>query len=94
MTSNCFYGKHRESNEQRTFGYEFTKIEAEKIVINNYGDIHETNFEYAVIEEVFPGLCNSDSYKYFWYKWNIKTQQYKAIKPPKHWDSIVGISIG
>lgn len=94
MTSDCFHGKHRGSDEQRTFGYEFLLGEAENLVINNYGDIHETNFMYVVIEEVFPGFCNSDNYKHFWYKWNIKTQKYKPIKNPKHWNSIVGISIG
>lgn len=48
------YGKNR----QRTWGYYVTFEEAEKSIVNNWGDMFENNYyDMALIEKVPEGIC-------------------------------------
>jgi hypothetical protein len=56
------------SNNVRTIGFWFKFEDAEYIVLNNICDINETDYNYAIIEELNEGLSpyveNSFLYKF------------------------------
>ena len=79
----------------RVVGYYFTYDDARDAVVNNYGDIHETIYHYALIEKVRPGLyqgATSDSRSFFAY--NLAKDMYDPIEEPEFLSHIAGIGIG
>lgn len=80
--------------EERTVGWFETLSEAEDCVKTNCGDIHEGNFDYAVIEEVGPGIYSGAHAKKSWYEWVPELKGYKSIKEPPQWFNIYAIGIG
>jgi len=63
----------------RTPGYYHRLRDAKRCVLENWGDIWETIYTYACIEEVEPGLYPTTEHKW-WYKWNNEKQTYEKIK--------------
>lgn len=57
-------------------------LEAETAVVNNWGNLHNDMYEYAIIEEMEPGICMSDRNR-FLYKWNSACDQYERIEDDK-----------
>lgn len=77
----------------RTVGWFPTFNLADYATVNNFGDIHETGYQYAVIEEMEFGLypyCKRD----FWYKFDKEQEEYVPINKPKEFRNIVNFSIG
>lgn len=62
----------------RTFGYYCNKGDAVEAVINNYADIYEYTYRYAVIEHILEGLYNVASERLF-FEWNDETKKYELI---------------
>ena len=93
---------HKEQFHQlrhsRCWGWWPTLKEARKSVKCNDCDMHETDFEYLVIESVSPYMLAAalDTYTKEWYRWhgNNDTGKWKAIKDPKWSKSIIGYGIG
>lgn len=77
----------------RTVGWFPTFNLADYATVNNYGDIHETGYQYAIIEEVEFGL-----YPYitreFWYEFDKEQEKYVPIVKPKIFEKIVNFAIG
>ncbi len=63
----------------RCIGYYFSERIAIKEVEYNGGDMHEDSYEYAVVEEVHPGLYDVNR-KETWFKWNKASEKYEIIE--------------
>jgi len=74
-----------------TWGW-FDKLEdAQESVRENWGDMYEGCYNYAVIEEVGKGILNHGM-KEWWYKWKGSWEQggYKKSKKPKQYSNVIG----
>lgn len=80
--------------ETRTVGYFTTLEEAKKCIEENWGDIQECYYQYAVIEDVAPGLYKSTDSTSIWYKWSKSQEKFLPIDKPAQLSSIVGFTIG
>lgn len=63
-------------------GWYSTFEAADEAVRNNYADIWEHAYDYAIIEEVSEGLYNPDADGKF-YKYNTEKGIYEPIEPPE-----------
>lgn len=61
----------------RTVGYYHDLEKAKQVVEENICDINETCYNYALIQELGPGLY-PDPINNWWYKWNKEKKQYEA----------------
>ena len=82
-----------EYGSTRTVGWYESFNDAEKCVVYNNGDIWETCYDYAIIEEVEEGLYPYCKPRWF-YKYNIETGEYERIEEPELMKHIVCIGIG
>lgn len=93
------YGpKHSRYGYTRCWGWWPTLKEARESVKCNDCDMHETDFEYLVIESVSPYMLAAaqETYSKEWYRWsgNNDTGKWGAIKEPEWSKSIIGYGIG
>ena len=65
-------------NCERTVGWYSTLEDAKYIIVHNLGDIHETCYEYALIEGIPSGLY-PNILKETWFQW----QDNKYVEVPK-----------
>lgn len=77
--------------DTRCVGYFKTFEEAENIILNNVGDINETIYDYAVIENIPEGLYQYDQ-NASWYKWN--NGRYEKTNKLDVYNHLVGWAIG
>ena len=87
-------GKYRNSeffDDIRCVGYFSTVEDAKDVILNNYGDIRETNYQYALIESVHVGLY-PHAERLFWYEWI--NGKYQEIPTPEHFKQMCNFSIG
>lgn len=68
--------------ESVTWGFFSNKEDAVRVVKENVTDIHELQYDYAVIEEYEEGILNDTGKRQF-YKWNKETEQYVEIEEPE-----------
>ena len=71
--------------------------QAEEIILGNYGDIFETSYGFAVIEEVeLDLLYGGFDHQQWWYAWlgDAQTGGYRPIKTPAEYEHISGFGIG
>lgn len=79
----------------RTVGYYLTKNEAELAVTNNAGDMCEWCYNYALIEQIKPGIYQSALPEdRWWFKFNEETEQYESIVEPEFLKHLSGFFIG
>lgn len=82
------------TDESRCVGYFSSFEEAEEAVEENYLDLHETIYDYIVIENIPEGLYRYDQ-DAKWYKWNNSKERYEKIEGrPEEYSNIVGFGIG
>lgn len=84
------------SKSNRCVGYFSSFEKAKKAIIDNIEIVTDDGYyKYAVIEKVYEGLygisSNKDSYEQWWFSLIKKVKQ---IDKPKHFDGIVGLTIG
>ncbi len=65
--------------DRRCVGWFKTKDEAENAIVNNFNDIYENMYTYAVIEEMEPGIKLPETKRYL-YEW--KNSGYESIQLP------------
>lgn len=86
--------KQGKTGSKRTLGI-FTDMEkAMKPLDGNWGDIHEGNFDLAVVEEtpvdgIYP-LPTSEH----WFRWNDVTGRYEPCEKPEEFENAIGWGIG
>lgn len=77
----------------RAVGFYKSLYQAEIAITNNYGDIREYLYDYAVLEEIteglYPRLLDRKVYKF-----NEKTGKYDPIPEPRYLKHIYGMTIG
>lgn len=66
--------------DSRTFGYYNDRDVALEAVRDNWCDIQERIYCYAVVEYIEEGLYNPATERYF-FKWNEGTKTFEAIAP-------------
>jgi hypothetical protein len=66
----------RFGSSPRTVGWFADLATAQKCILENWGDIFETTYTYALIEKIPPGLYASviDSYSQWWFEWQGKAE--------------------
>lgn len=80
--------------DTRCVGYFSTFEKAEEIILDNVGDIWETCYDYAVIENIEEGLYQYD-HDAVWYKWDDLNEKYEKIKEiPEQYKKLIGFAIG
>ena len=79
--------------DRRCVGYFKSFEEAERIVLNNIGDIEETIYNYCVIENIPEGIYQYDQ-NAKWYKFDDLVEMYKPCEPPEELHNVVGFGIG
>ena len=80
---------------ERTVGYFLTLEDAREVVEKNRCDIHENCYDYAVIEEVEPGLYSADfCSNVIFYKWDNENNQYVEVNRPSEWKDLCGFTMG
>lgn len=77
----------------RTVAWYNTFDNAEETVVCNNGDIRETCYQYAVIEEMEEGLYPISKQRWF-YKYNIESDEYEEINEPEWMNPYINISFG
>lgn len=77
----------------RAVAFYFSLSDAFETVINNAGDIWETCYDYAVIEEVEPGLYPYGHNRWF-FKYDINTGLYNLIDEPDFIKHYINFTIG
>ncbi len=55
--------------ENRCFGFYFTRPEAERAILRNSGDMEECLYRYIILEKQGPGI-HSLSEQVKWFRWN------------------------
>lgn len=87
---------NRNSNEcisSATVGYFETYEEAVKILHSNYCDINETCYDYAIVEQIHPGLYPSPE-KTIFFKYDSEKNGYFEIKRPKIFNHLGNFALG
>jgi len=81
--------------DDRTFGWYSKENEdlARLNIINNACDIHETNYEYVVLEKVYTGVYPHSEIVQF-YQWDAETGKYKEIPRPEWSKGVCNWSLG
>jgi len=87
-------------NENRTWGWLPTLEHARKAVKMNSGDMHETTFNYVIIEKVPAGICVLNEIVEV-YKWqpdktdkNNFRGKWVKCKKPKCFENVLNLTIG
>lgn len=78
--------------DSNTVGFFYEKEKALDAVHNNAGDINETIYDYAIVEEVEPGLYPCSTVRWL-YKFDYKTKQYNPIEEPEILSHMCGIVV-
>jgi len=94
------YEKRTSSNQkqyfsilrERTWGWYSSLKNAQKCIEENWGDIFEGSYDYALIEEIPEGVLFGGAIpKEWWFKWKgtCKKGKYILSKKPKEYDTVV-----
>ena len=85
-------------HEKRTVAWYSDLKTAKKCITENWGDIHETGYNYASIEETLSGLYPFIE-KEHWYEWKGKSKKigdgkYIPCEKPERFKNVVNFGIG
>lgn len=79
--------------ERRCVGWFDNFNEAENAILNNFEDMHNSMYKYAIIEEMDPGILAVDNInKRCLYKW--QNNKYEKIEIPKCLECVSNFGIG
>lgn len=76
----------------RCWGFYKDKDTAFQAVHENWTDIEETVYHYAVIEEYYEGICNYTGHRQF-FEFNVEKGGYMEIDEPKGYEHFQNFSI-
>ncbi|MBQ8218470.1 MAG: hypothetical protein IJZ79_01860 [Bacilli bacterium] len=79
--------------ERRCVGWFDNFQEADYAVINNFSNMHDDFYEYAIIEKIESGILTVDIDRVV-YKWNSEKSQYEAIDTPVELSKSSNFGIG
>ena len=79
--------------ETRTFGYYDNFDDADKALKDNYCDMHETIYHYAVVEKIDAGIHHIAEKRWF-YKYDKEKDGFYPIEEPKEFEHHINIALG
>lgn len=81
--------------QTRCPGYFIKRKDAFSCIEENWGDIYEGDFTYAIVERIGDGIYDFGP-QIRWYKWKGSWDhgRYVQIDQPEHYKQIVGIAVG
>ena len=79
--------------DSRCVGYYLNMYQAQACVKDNCCDIHETCYNYVVIEAFPPGLYRQSIWE-IWYKWDAQERKYVLSVKPKVLERTVNFGLG
>lgn len=79
--------------DTRCVGYWPTMEEAMQAVKDNYGDMYESSYNWAIVECFGPGIYPHSSFE-IWYSWSIAGRKYLLSAKPKVFEKVVNFGIG
>lgn len=82
-----------EFGDQRTWGYYPEHEWAVNALHENWTDMHEGCYEYAVIERIDYGICAIADERQ-WFKWDAERHGYFEIEEPECVKHLVNFAIG
>ena len=86
--------KNEKFRDSRNVGWYNDLQEADKVLLNNYGDVYEDGYyPYAIIEQVPQGLYPICETALF-YRWDKDKKRYIQIEKPEELKHIINYSIG
>lgn len=77
----------------RCFGFFEDLTTPQEILFGNLTDVREGCYDYAVIEDMDPGLYPF-SHSVLWYKYDKYKDGYYAIPTPKEFENVYNFGIG
>lgn len=82
-----------DTGAMRCWGFYKDKDTAFQAVHENWTDLEETIYHYAVIEEYHEGISHYTRYRQF-FKFDVEKGGYVEIDEPKEFEHFIGFSIG
>ena len=82
-----------DTGEERVFGFKETFEQAEKALNENYCDMFEFLYKYAVVEEMKPAIHPDVENRWF-FQWNEDKQGFFRIDEPKEFEHWCNIALG
>jgi len=82
-----------DTGSQRCWGFYSDKETAFRAVHENWTDLEETIYKYAIIEEYEEGISHLTGYRQ-WFKFDIEKKGYVEIDEPEGYKHFVGFGIG
>jgi len=79
---------------QRTWGYYSKRETAVQALHENWTDMRELLYNYALIEYIEEGICPSACYDRQWFKWDSEREGYFEIEEPECVKSFVNFAFG
>lgn len=83
----------KEYSSSAAIGYFKTYEEAVEILHSNYCNINETCYNYAVVEQIHPGLYPSPE-KTIFFKYDPEKNGYFEIEKPKIFNHLSNFALG
>jgi len=77
----------------RCWGFYRDKEKAFQCVHENWTDLEETIYHYALIEEYEEGISNLTGYRQ-WFKFDLEKKGYVEIDEPEGYKHFVGFALG
>lgn len=68
---------------QRTWGFYFEREVAVKSLYENWTDMHETCYDYAVIEQYSEGISHYEHGSRQWFKFDYERNGYFEVEEPE-----------
>lgn len=88
------YGFDLKIEDQRAVGWSKSFEYCNQSVQRNSCDIHETGYNYAVIEEFQEGLYPCPPRQEWWYRWNPTTKRYDPVVKPYEYRHVCNFGLG
>ena len=78
----------------RCWGYDESFDRLVEALENNYTDIHECTYDWAVVEEHIMSFFAVPTGRFQWFKWNEEKEGYEQCDPPEWSHGIISWGIG
>ena len=82
-----------ETGDSRCWGFYTDKDTAFKCVHENWTDLEETIYHYALIEEYTEGISHHTEFRQ-WFEFNVGKKGYVEIDEPKGYEHFNGFALG
>ena len=93
ITCFCVDESKNECTDSRTFGYFADYNECQTALHENWCDMHEFYYDYAVVEQIFEGIHPRPE-KVVWVKWGDEKEGFYETEKPEWTNGWYGFALG